>query len=47
VLVGGQAYDAYGDVLEKIGALALTDLADLRKHLDSLRVRQLNGARKS
>jgi methanogenic corrinoid protein MtbC1 len=38
VLVGGQAYDAYGDVLQKIGALALNTLADLRKHLDLLRV---------
>ena len=47
VLVGGQAYEAYGDVLEKIGALVLKDLADLRKHLDFLRVRQPTGSRKS
>jgi DNA-binding transcriptional MerR regulator/methylmalonyl-CoA mutase cobalamin-binding subunit len=38
VLVGGLAYDAYRDVLQKIGALVLNDLADLRKHLDLLRV---------
>jgi DNA-binding transcriptional MerR regulator/methylmalonyl-CoA mutase cobalamin-binding subunit len=44
VLVGGRAHEAYGDALEKIGALVLRDLADLRKHLDILRVRQLNGA---
>jgi DNA-binding transcriptional MerR regulator/methylmalonyl-CoA mutase cobalamin-binding subunit len=43
LLVGGQAYDAYRDVLEKIGALVLRDLTDLRKHLDLLRVRQPNG----
>jgi MerR family transcriptional regulator, light-induced transcriptional regulator len=47
VLVGGQAYDAYGDVLEKIGALRLKDLADLRKHLDLLRMRQPDRSRKS
>jgi MerR family transcriptional regulator, light-induced transcriptional regulator len=38
VLVGGRAYDAYHDVLQKISALVLNDLADLRKHLDLLRV---------
>jgi DNA-binding transcriptional MerR regulator/methylmalonyl-CoA mutase cobalamin-binding subunit len=47
VLVGGQAYGAYADVLQQIGALVLTDLATLRKHLDILRVRQPNGPRKA
>ena len=47
VLVGGQAYDAYRDVLEKIGAMVLKDLADLRKHLDVLRVRKSNGPQRS
>jgi hypothetical protein len=40
VLVGGQVYEAYQDVQEKIGALVLNELADLRKHLDLLRVRK-------
>ena len=47
VLVGGQAYDAYRDVLEKIGALVLKDLADLRKHLDVLRVSKSHGPQRS
>jgi MerR family transcriptional regulator, light-induced transcriptional regulator len=42
ILVGGQAYDAYRDVLEKIDALVIKELADLRKHLDVLRVGQPN-----
>jgi cobalamin-dependent methionine synthase I len=44
VLVGGQAYDGYRDVLDRIGALALKDLTELRKHLDILRVCQLHGS---
>jgi hypothetical protein len=47
VLVGGQAYDAYRDVLKKIGALVLKNLADLRKHLDGLRVRKSKGSQRS
>jgi methylmalonyl-CoA mutase cobalamin-binding subunit len=47
VLVGGRAYDAYRDVLEKIGALVLKDLADLRKYLDVLRVQTSNGPQRS
>jgi MerR family transcriptional regulator, light-induced transcriptional regulator len=43
VLVGGQANVAYLDVLEKIGALVLKELVDLRTHLDLLHVRQPNG----
>jgi methanogenic corrinoid protein MtbC1 len=42
VLVGGQAYDAYRHVLEKIGAVVLNDLAELRQHLDLLRVRKFH-----
>jgi MerR family transcriptional regulator, light-induced transcriptional regulator len=44
VLVGGQAYDRYQDVLDKIGALVLKDLTELRKHLDILHVRQPHGS---
>jgi MerR family transcriptional regulator, light-induced transcriptional regulator len=40
VLVGGQASDAYRDVLEQIGAVRPEDLADLRKHLEVLRLRK-------
>jgi methylmalonyl-CoA mutase cobalamin-binding subunit len=47
VLVGGQAYDAYRNVLEKIGALVLEELADLRKQLDILCVRKPNGRQTS
>jgi DNA-binding transcriptional MerR regulator/methylmalonyl-CoA mutase cobalamin-binding subunit len=47
LLVGGQAYDTYQDVLEEIGALVLKDLPDLRKHLDLLRRRKRHGAQVS
>jgi methanogenic corrinoid protein MtbC1 len=47
VLVGGQVYEAYGDVLEKIGAVVLKDLTELRKHLEILRLRQPSGSGKS
>ncbi len=47
ILVGGQAYDAYRDVLEKIDALVIKELADLRKHLDVLRVGQPNRPQRS
>jgi MerR family transcriptional regulator, light-induced transcriptional regulator len=47
VLVGGQAYDAYREALEKIGALVLNDLAELRQHLDVLRVRKFHVSQES
>jgi MerR family transcriptional regulator, light-induced transcriptional regulator len=43
LLVGGQVYDAYQDVLDEIGALVLKDLVDLRQHLDLLRMYKPNG----
>jgi MerR family transcriptional regulator, light-induced transcriptional regulator len=40
LLAGGRAVDAYGDVLAEIGAVTLTDLAQLRATLAALRQRQ-------
>jgi DNA-binding transcriptional MerR regulator/methylmalonyl-CoA mutase cobalamin-binding subunit len=40
VLVGGPVCEAYGEGLEKIGALVLKDLAELRTHLERLRRQQ-------
>ena len=38
LLIGGQAAHAYRSVLEEIGAVLREDLADLRKHLELLRL---------
>ena len=40
-LVGGRAAESYGDVLRKIKARVVTDLAQLGEVLDAIRARQL------
>jgi DNA-binding transcriptional MerR regulator/methylmalonyl-CoA mutase cobalamin-binding subunit len=47
LLVGGQAAHAYESVLEEIGAVRPEDLADLRQHLELLRLHRPFGSQMS